>query len=88
VETKLVLLVSLGQYTGEEIEGVGTEMTSRLGNHSVSERIILGHGEGLDEMLRKFSLRESTSNIHNFHGMTILTSNLDAGSGHADGLLE
>jgi len=63
-------------------------MTSWLSNNSVTQGIILGHGKGLHEMVLEFPLGEPTTDIHDLHGVTVLTANLDAGTGHADGLLE
>lgn len=84
----LSLLETFGHNSGEEITRLGGEVSARFSNNSVTERIITGILQVRDELFVKITRRITTTEIKNFHGMTILSANFNAFSSHIDGLQE
>lgn len=49
--TRLVVLNSLAQHSGEKVEGVSAEVSPRLGYDFVAKRIILSNLQSLNRLL-------------------------------------
>jgi len=53
-------------------------MTAWLSNGLVSQRIVSSGFQGLEGILRELTRWETSSNIHSFHLMVILSANVHA----------
>lgn len=63
-------------------------MSTRLSKYLISERIVLSNFQSINSLLREIAWRETTSNIHNVHLVTISSSNDHALSSSQNSSLE
>ena len=79
---------SFSKNSGQKVKTISTEMSSWLSDNSIAQRIISGHFQSVDSSFIELSRRESSTDVHGGHLVTVDSADFQTSSGQFDSLSE
>lgn len=88
VETLDSSFVSCSDHLSELKGTLTRDESSGLGDHFIPEGVVMGALQSVDLVFLQISCGETTANVENLHGVSVLSSDFDASSSNVYCFLE